>query len=79
MARTPLKQIAVPIADLIAQLDLSALAPGEEAFFEAWLIRSVNMQITIETALRRGHQVQVSSSAHGRQADYLIQIVDSGQ
>lgn len=79
MARTPLKQISTPIDKLITKIDLSALVSSEQDDFRTWLTRSVNMQTTVETALRKGHLVKACSTAHGKQIDYLIQIVDSAE
>lgn len=77
MAKTPLKQIAIPIEELIDKIDLSALGVGEEEGFRAWMTQSVNMQTTVETALRRGQLVKACSSVQGKRIDYLVQIIDS--
>jgi hypothetical protein len=76
MAKAPFKTILVPIEELIRKIDRSALSSGEEEAFKAWLLRSINMQTTIETALRKGYTVKASLDVHSRKLEYWIQIVD---
>jgi len=77
MAKAPLKKIAVSIEELIGKIDRSALAVGEEEAFKTWLVRSTNMQTTVETALRKGYLVKASLDVHNKKFEYWIQIVDS--
>ncbi|RYF93542.1 MAG: hypothetical protein EOO00_06155 [Chitinophagaceae bacterium] len=76
MAKAPLKRIAIPIEDLIDKIDLSALAIGEKEEFRVWMTQSINMQTTVETALRRGHLVKACSIPPRKQIDYSVQIVN---
>jgi hypothetical protein len=76
MARTPLKQIAIPIEELINKIDLSALSVGEEEGFRTWMTQSINMQTTVETALRRGYSVKACSITLRKQIEYSVQIVN---
>ncbi len=78
MAKAPVKIIAVPIEELIRKIDRSALPIGQEEAFKIWLLRSVNMQTTVETALRKGYAVKASLDVHSRKLEYWIQIVDPG-
>lgn len=76
MAKAPLRKIAVPIEELIGKIDRSALPVGQEEAFRTWLLRSVNMQTTVETALRKGYSVKASPDLHSKKFDYWIQIID---
>lgn len=76
MTKAPLKRIAIPIEELIGKIDLSALAVGEEEGFRNWLTQSINMQTTVETALRKGHSVKACSTPHPKQVEYRVQIID---
>lgn len=77
MAKAPRKTIAVPIEELIGKIDRSALPAGHEEAFKTWLLEHVNMQTTIETALRKGYTVKASLDVHSKKLEYRIQIVDS--
>ena len=72
MAKAPLKTIAVPVEELIRKIDRSALPAGQEEAFKTWLLRSINMQITVETALRKGYAVKASLDVHSRKLEYWI-------
>ncbi len=76
MAKAPFKTIAVPIEELIRKIDRSALPAGQEEAFKTWLSQSINMQTTVETALRKGHSVKASPDAHSKKSEYWITIVN---
>lgn len=76
MAKAPHKTIAVPIEELIGKIDRSTLPAGQEEAFKTWLLERVNMQTTVETALRRGYSVKASLDVHSKKLEYWIQIVN---
>lgn len=76
MAKRAAKQLSIPVEELISKIDRSGLSVAEQEKFTGWLVRSARMQITIETALRRGYSVKAYSNTYRKQIEYWVRIED---
>ncbi|AUD01813.1 hypothetical protein [Spirosoma pollinicola] len=76
MAKAAAKRIAIQLEELIDKVDLSALPSDEQDKFKVWMAKSTSMQVTIETALRRGHVVKAYLNSYRKQTEYWVKIED---
>lgn len=76
MAKARAKQITIQIEELINKVDLSALSSNEQEEFKVWMKKSTDMQVTIETALRRGRLVKAYLNTYRKQTEYWVKIED---
>ena len=66
----------MPIEELISRVNISALSPNEQENFKVWLTKNIGMQLTIETALRRGHTMKAYVNTYRKQSEYWVKIED---
>jgi hypothetical protein len=66
------------IQEVIDRVDLSALSVDERPGFTAWLQERPNMQMSIESALRKGQGIRafLIDSPRKRGVEYSVQIIN---